>query len=248
MRSDKTQTTNMNTRQKVTAAILIIVLIVIIWQVIGLFRGGKSAPAATAPATTTKAPAAHAIPTPQNATPQPAQLTAQQQPAMTEREMQLMRLQEETQAKYVAALNELQMLKISKEIAETNQAISKAKLETVTAEKGIVTLLSPQVPVGPADYARGLVNPVTSGNVVRAGATPTATTAPVPAQVNYTVISVSQIQYKWSAVLGYQGRLYSVSTGDILPADGSKVVSIDRTGVVLEKEGDKKKISLVPII
>ncbi len=247
MRSDKTQTTNMNTRQKVTAAILVIVVIVIVWQVIGLFRGGKSAPAAITPAATTaKTPMAHA-PTPQNATPQPAQLAAPQ-PVMSEREMQLMRLQEETQAKYVAALNELQMLKVAKEIAETNQAISKAKLETVTAEKGIVNLLSPQVPVGPADYARGLVNPVTSGNVVRPGTTTTTTTTQTPAQVNYTVISVSQLQYKWSAVLGYQGRLYSVSTGDILPADGSKVVSIDRTGVVLEKEGDKKKISLVPII
>jgi hypothetical protein len=62
------------------------------------------------------------------------------------------------------------------------------------------------------------------------------------------VISVSQLQNRWGAVLGYQGNLYSVFSGDVLPPDGSKVISISKSGVILEKNGIRTLVSMVPVI
>ncbi len=258
--------TSMSTRQKVTIAVFVVVVLVVLWEVIGLFGGGT--PSAPRTQTTTTTTTEHMTATgpggamgggpisPMQQQPQSAQLIKQE--PMTQREMELMKLQQETQAKYLSAINELQLLKVSKDIAETNQAIAKAKLATIAAEKNIVTLLSPPVPqVTPAGYAASLVNQG-SGAVASAPAQPPAQTPP-PSQVtttttttqpaaSYTVVSVSQLQYRWNAVLGYQGNLYNVSVGDVLPADGSKVISIDKSGVWLEKNNAKKKISLIPII
>lgn len=242
MRSDKSKViSGMTLRQKVTAGVLVLIIIIIIWQAKGLFGGGSKTAVTPLPAVN-KAAAPSAM-SAQQATPQSTEIM-KVQPATSQREMELMRLQQETQAKYIAALNDLQMLKVTREIAETNQAIIAAQLATVTAQKNIVNLLAPQQQVSPADYARGLVNPVTSGNQVRS-APPTQVLQP---EVTYSVVSVSQLQYRWHAVLGYQGRLYNVLVGDVLPADGSTVKSIDKSGVILEKDGVRKKISLVPII
>jgi type IV pilus biogenesis protein PilP len=236
MKSDRAQgIANMSTRQKVTIGVFVVVIIVVIWQVIGLFKG-DSQPAAV-PAPTMAGTGQPGMPSQV----MPAQPPAPKPAAapLSQREIELMRLQQETEAKYIAAINELQMLKVQKDIAETNKAIATAKLDTVTAQKGIVQMLEPQAPPPtPADYAQSLVNQTASaqGAGVRSG------------EVSYTVISVSKTQSRWNAVLGYQGNLYSVAIGDVLPADGSKVISIDRTGVVLEKDDVKKKVSLVSII
>ncbi len=240
MGSDKMQVlTNMTTRQKITIAAIIVVMIIVLWQVIGLFGGGKTptiTSAANKSAMTNKNQPMGPPPQPM---PQPAQIKPASAQPMSPREMELMKLQEETQAKYINALNELQMLKVAREIAETNQAIVISRLATVTAEKNIVTMLSgPSPQVASAAYAKGLVNPTA------------ASAAPVVTQpeVTYTAISVSQLHYRWNAVIGYAGNLYNVSVGDVLPADGSLVISIDKSGVMLEKAGVKRKISLVPII
>lgn len=228
MTADKTSLPPITTRQKITALIFLMVMIFLIWEGIGLFRGSSSS------STPVKANSMMSANMSNMMTPQPAALP--KPVAMTPREMELMRLQQETEAKYLAALNELQMLKIEREIAESNKAIMSARLDTIKSEKSIVDLLLPAIPA-PGTYAKNLVNPVTS-----------SITQAAPAEVNYTVISVSQLQYKWNAVLGYQGALYNVSVGDILPADGSTVMVIDKSGVILEKNGVKKKISLVPVI
>lgn len=240
-------------KQKVMAAILILVLAVIGWQIVGLFTGGGSSQPAITPAKNqpsasnddAAAPSAAAT-TAQNNVPQPASLPKQSQPSP--REMELMRLQAETQAKYIAAVNELQMLKIQRQLAETNQAIATAKLATVTAEKNIVDMLAPPAPP-PAPVKPG--NPVgpSAANDSSALGQIDAAASRQPALVPYTVISVSQANRKWSAVIGYQDQLYHVQSGDILPADNSVVMSIDNGGVWLSnKEGIKRRLSLVPII
>jgi len=239
MTSDKEQTAGMTPRQKMIVGILFLVIIVVLWQVVGLFRGKSSTPAPVVATNQTMTPAMRANAPgagPKEAVPQPADV---QKPVLSPREIALAQLQEETQAKYLAALNELQMLKISREIAETNRAIAIAKLATITAEKNTLTLLTNQ-PVAPGSYAKGLLNPTATG--------PQAQRPVVATEVSYSVVSVSQLQYKWSAVLGYGGSLYSVSIGDVLPPDGSTVVSINRSGVVLSKDGVTKKVSLVPVI
>lgn len=228
---------NMTNRQKAIAGALILVLIVLVWQISGLFGGGTTTQDTIKPTANLQAPAQ------QQLAPQPAPLP---KPVMTQREAELLQQQQQIEAKYIAALNELQMLKLEKEIAETNKAIIDAKLGTVTAQKNIVDMLAPPPPpqVSPAGYAQSLATgqPV----VVTSDAPPIKISQ--PQEVSYTVVSISRIKSRWSAVLGYQTNLYYVSIGDVLPADGSKVVSIDRSGVILQKNGVRKKVSLVPII
>jgi len=236
---------NMTTRQKVMGGVVVLIVLIILWQLSSMFKGGgkktarpiietnstammgASGPGAVAPGAPMQ---------PQQITPKPAELK-QAQP-MTDREAELMKLQQETQAKYLDALNQLQILKVTRDIAQTNKDISTAKLATVVSEKKIVDLLTPPAPPAtPETYAKNLVNPTSTGAIV----TPEQ-------EVNYSVISVSELQYRWGAVLGYKGNLYNVHVGDILPPDGSTVFSINKDGVTLLKDGVKKKISLISII
>ena len=127
-----------------------------------------------------------------------------------------------------------------------NQAIAASKLATVTAEKGISDLLTKPTPmqVSAGEYASKLAGPVRQGESLLGQQMGTA----APVEVQYTVISVSMQLHKWNAVLGYQGKLYNVSIGDVLPVDGAVVVSISRNGVILNKDGKRRKVSLVAAI
>ena len=255
MADDKVQSGG-NQKQKLTIAIFMIVIIVIIWQAWGLFGGssGSSEPTPSSTALQHPATATGHIPgenmpsSSQPIQPNTAQLMSNQRNSqISSREAELLQLQRETQAKYLAAINELQMLRIQKEIAETNQAIVKAKLDTVTAQKGIVDLfVKPATPsINAGAYASGLVSPVGSGSMVATPVLPGTEAAPP----SYVVLSVSYLMNKWHAVIGYQGKLYMVSVGDVLPVDGSIVVSINKSGIMLAtKEGPKRKISLVQSI
>jgi type IV pilus biogenesis protein PilP len=244
MRSDKPQSavSGMPARQKLIAVAFVFILAFLIWEIIGMFRGSSPSVSTTPTKNVTGAMNTN-VPggAPQFVPPQPAQINKPVS-AMSPQELQLMQMQQALEARYIAATNELQQLKLSRDIAETNQAIASAKLATVTAEKHILDLLKPE-PAPTAAYSHALANPSSSSVTV--------TTTPVPAQVevnNYSVISVTELRNRWNAVLGFQGSLFQVGIGDILPADESRVVHIDRTGVILEKNGVKKKISLVSII
>lgn len=257
MTADKVQLSSLTTRQKVVAGVVVFIVIFLIWQIKGMFSGGSSAPTVQ-PKPSPSQPMANgtqggptnpAVPStpsanPQQSKPQQVAQVAGQQP-LSPREMELIKLQQETEAKYIAALNELQLLKINQSIAETNKAIATAKLDTVTAQKGVVDLLSGPSNT-PASYAQNLAGVPTSSSPPQGQ--PQANAPALQPQVPYTVISVSRLQYKWNAVIGAQGNLYSVTIGDRLPPDGSKVISIDKAGVTLEKNGVTTKISLVPII
>lgn len=238
MTQSRQESSGFTARQKGIAGAFVVIIAVIIWQIMGLFSGGST------PAPAAHAPSAAGMPN-MSSGGAPAPAAISKPAALSEREQELMKLQQETEAKYLAALNELQMLKVEKEIAETSKAIAAAKLDTVTAQKGVVDLLTApsasQLPFG---------NPpmVQSGPNTAAPTTTTAPTPPPSAEVTYAVISVTQLHAKWNAVLSYHGTLYQVGVGDILPPDSSKVVSIDKSGVVLEKEGARKKVSLVSII
>jgi len=219
-------------RQRIIIIILVVVGGFLAWQMKSMFSGSSADTTAAA----NKIAANQPPPPPPMPAPKPADLV--KAAPLTEREMQLMQLQQETEAKYVAAINELQMLKIQRDIAETNRAIASAKLDTVSAQKNIVSLLAPEQQ--PANYSQRLTNP-TQGVPTGPGQQPSI-------EVAYTVISVSEIQGRWSAVLGGQGKLYNVHIGDILPGDNSKVSGINKYGVQLQKDGVVKTVSLVPII
>lgn len=238
--AEKTLNASDSPRQKIILGVVILVLGFLGYQVYHMFAAGSSTEI-------TPTVSSGGAASPQMPAPQPAKLLqtggATQNAPLTEREMQLIKLQQETEAKYIAALNELQMLKVQKDIAETNKAIVTAKVETVTAQKNLVDLLTPAA-VPTQSYAQQAQSGVSSTPGAQEGIQQQS--SPVG---SYTVVSVSHLQGRWNAVMGYQGKLMNVFIGDTLPADGSKVVSIDKTGVTLKlQDGTTKRISLVTII
>lgn len=224
--------------------IIVVVFGVVGWMAMGMLggEGGTSVMTSQQPVTKT-------IPNPD--IPKPAKLINSDQPkVMSEREKQLLALQQQTEAKYIAAMNELQMLRVEKEIAVTNKEISAAKLDTIAAQKGIVELLAPPVKSEAetqASYAKGLEQPGSTQQPVISQTTTQQTAQQAPEE-SYTVVSVSRLQGKWQAVLGAGGRLYHVSVGDVLGAAGTVVIAIDQSGVLLETNGKQRKVSMVPII
>lgn len=232
MTPDKSRAgTGMGSRQKLTIGVFVIIVAVLGWQVTAMLKGdGSEAPTAPIDAKSdgsSPAVAGNNMQPPQHIPPK--QVEIEQPRPMTEQEAQLVRLRQETQANYLKALNELQLLRVAKDIADTTKDISKAKLDSVTAEKKIVEILT--APTEAEKSSMGAQIPVGLSQ-----------------DVKYTVVSVSQLQYRWSAVMNYKGNLFSVHTGDILPPDNSKVVSIAKDSVTLEKDGAITKVSLTSAI
>lgn len=229
----------MDTKKKLTYGIVAVVLLVGAYMGYGMISAEEE-PAIKTAQTNPDVPKPASLKTAQTQ-------MAQQGAPMTERELQLIKMQQDLQTKYLAAINELQMLKVEKDIAETNKDISKAKLDSITAQKDIVDLLAPKVTTTTESYVKGLDQsanqPPPSGESIQQ-----ATTISSTPTVGYTVISVTKLRGDWTAVIGASGKLYSVKAGDVLAADGSVVLGINRSGVLLEKEGKRTKISMVPII
>lgn len=237
-------------KQKITAVALVIILIIIGYQVMGIFKsdtGEVITPAAGTPpgAAANKAPggAQMAPSSMQNPAPQTLrEVTPTMEPRIVD-------IQKQTQQKYLDQINQLQTLKIQREIAETNQAIAAAKLATVTAEKGVTDLLTR--PTQP--YGTGMSGVYSSTAVTPPGVSTTTTqtseTLPVPAPVSndvpYTVVSVTMQLGRWAAILSFQNKLYNVVVGDVVPLDGSVVTSINRNGVTLMKDGKSRRVSIL---
>ena len=240
MTLDKTQRP-LNPRKKATAGVILLVVFILVWQISSLFGKASSPPKAGGASVAVAQTANSATTTPPPPPPPPKPAEVPQTVPMTEREIALMTLQQETQTKYLEALNELQMLKVTRDIAFTNRDITNAILGKVESQKKIVEMLAPTAPLPPPPSASTSTSTQTSS-------TQTTTTGGLSQEVTYTVVSISQIQYRWGAVLSYNGRLYNVHVGDILPSDGSMVVAIAKESVTLQSNGVQKKISLVPII
>jgi type IV pilus biogenesis protein PilP len=236
--ADKMQAvSNMNTRQKITAGVFGVIILVVLWQVWGMFGGKSSKPTHTASNQTMMQPNMSSLPAPSV----PTQMQqVPQQTANTPQEQASMQQQQDAQLRYLQALNELQLLKVSQNIAETNRSIMAAKFDTINSEKKIVDLLSGPAQPAP-NYAQAMTNNVSNESAT----TKTVTTT---SEVPYNVVSITETHEVWSAVLGSSGTLYHVRVGDVLPADGSTVISIHANSVTIEKAGARRKLSLVSII
>ena len=202
--ADNINTGGMQTKQKIMIAAIVVIFLIIAWQLKGmLFSGGQATSAAPTPATNVAAGAGPANSAPNAAggggAPSVKEVAVPARDvAMTEGEKRLLALQMQTEAKYIAAMNELQLLRVQSEIAKNSKDIAQNRLDAVTAQKQTLQLLSaPQV--SSSAYAQGLAG----------GAAPQQQSAPAavpsPPQTNYVVVSVSQIQHRWTAVLGNQG-------------------------------------------
>ncbi len=243
----------MPAKQKAMIVAVVVIFLVIIWQVVGLMGFGHDSAPAPVP---TKAVTHQNAKTPEMTPPNANVSTASNTPPVQQGELKqapvandqrFMQMQQVNEQKYLDKISDLEDLKLQRAIAETNQAIATAKLATVTAEKNISDLLTkpvaPEVPAG--TYANKLANPAMQGENAAAGAVPTMPVAP---QVAYTVISVSMQLGKWSAVIGSQGKLFNVVVGDVLDPDSSVVVSINKSGVILRKNGVTRKVSIMTAI
>lgn len=242
--------------QKITVIIFLIIAIFIVWEVIGMFRGNSSKGGdkiVAAPSTAATPASKQALPQPPMAGPRqnmvpgnprqpmgmPAQPTVQNSHPAAEiapPSPPVLLQQEQVQNKYVSALNELQMLKIQKEIAETSQAIITAKLATATAEKSISDILAEaQAASVPPNAGKGPLPSPPLSNMQQPSETEV---------VSYSVQSVSMEQDQWHAVVKFKDKLYDVGVGDMLPPDSSTVKAIDQSGVTLEKAGFEQRVPL----
>src|SRR5579863_6004239 len=99
---------NMTMRQKIVALLVVVVIIFLIWQVIGLFSNKNTATTYKPPAIVANNPGMPPGTNMPVITPQRAPLPKPAAPSP--QEMQLLKLQQETEARYISALNQLQML------------------------------------------------------------------------------------------------------------------------------------------
>jgi len=244
----------LSTKQKVIGAVTIVIFGFIIYEVIGMFSSGT-------PAETTVPTPSHtaAVPARQAGTANPAStatMTTMQtntQPGVpaavnvitpTKDISELQKQQQQQQQAYLDTVNQLQLLKVKKEIAETNQAIATARLATETANKNMSDLLTqPTMPSMPSGQTG------TVGNLIgKLPGTTNGSGTEVPiikpqGDVPFTVISISMKFNRWGAVLRYQDKLFSVSIGDSL-FDGSMVVGINKNSVTLSKDGKRRKLPI----
>lgn len=255
--ADNTTKVPLSTKQKVIAVLFVVITCFVIYEVMGLFSSEKpSAPAIKPTAQTTIQPKSIAGRTegsvggPASLAMQPSAsdtltpvnaITFPKENADVQKQQQQ---QQQQQQSYLDSVNQLQLLKVKREIAETNQAIASARLATETANKSMSDLLTqPAVlPMVPGGSDMGKMSTTQSGDQLSDKMPPPIVKSQV-LDIPFTVVSVSMQFNRWNAVLGYENKLYSVLIGDSL-FDGSKVVTITKNGVTLLKDGLRRKISI----
>lgn len=226
----KVDKSGMSKMQKKVASFIAIMAAVMGWQMYTSLTGmGPTAIAADAPLPPP-------MPTPK-AMPLP---TPTEQAAGNPQALEMLKVQQEIQAKYLDALNQLQMMKLSRDLAQVNSDIMSAKLAAVQSQKKIVDLLAPgsSGSYGASQMTQTPTSPQTGANGNAQAAPAIATPEP------FTAVSVTQLQYKWSAVLRAGDKLMTVREGDVLP-DGSKIIVIDKSGVTIDRGGMQMKYSIV---
>jgi hypothetical protein len=240
----------MDTKKILTLGAVVVIAGVIGWQVMAMMGDNNAAKQNNAPKAVNPDTPKQANLIPQSPASSPAgSLTSQagsaSAPAMTQREMELMQMQQETQARYLAALDQLQMLRVEKDIADANKDIMKSKADMVTAQRKIVAMLTPPAPpTAPAP----VIDQTGSGNKAGTKGSGQQVSSQSTNADDYRVVSVTNLHGRWTAVVNTAGKLVSASIGDKLEADDSVIIAIDRSGITLEKDGTKRKIAMVSVI
>jgi type IV pilus biogenesis protein PilP len=252
-----------DTKKKITIVLVVVILGFVGWQAMGLIGGGSSpapAPTPTKTMSNVKPSTSNGAPAGQPAMPAPVASDNTPKQAPVQANAELLKLQQETQAKYIAALNELEMLKLQKSIAETKQAITSSTLATATAEKSITDLLTAQVSQMPTSnnnlsnqYSPFAANTPAqdSTSLGPNGQNGQAQPMPMPAKPNmpetqYVLQSVAYKSEKWTAAISVGKDVYNVVVGDTLPTDGSVVTGIDKNSVTLLKDKVTRHILFTP--
>jgi hypothetical protein len=228
--------------KKILTIVAVIAVVGVVGYEVALMAGiGGGEDVATQEAATKAAPTVHPD------TPKTVALIPPPPPAakvLTPEEQQAMKVQQENQARYIDALNTLQMLKVQKDIADANKDIMKAKEDMITSEHKIVDMLKPVQTTNPTafiDSGGHAVSPSSS-------APSSMMNSNSGGNNEISVVSITNLQGRWKAVLSTGSRLISVSIGDELADDHSTVIGIDRSGITLEKQGVKRKVMMASVI
>lgn len=259
----KERLSQVTSRQKIIIVFMILVVLIIVWQVIEIMGvGSHSAPPAIQPVAnkhegsspdTKIASGSNQVSTPtpgaNNVPPSGAANVNVVQPGSIVNDPQFNRMQKITEEKYFGKLNELEELRIQRQIAEVNQAIAAAKLATVTAEKNISDLLTGGPGPSPAANQPGKTSADMSpppglpiNGPAGEGAHQLTTFVPKVEAVPYSLVSVSLLLNRWTAVISMQNTMFTVGVGDTLPPDGSVVTNINKNSVTLRKDGKSRKL------
>ena len=226
---------NLSAKQKILLPIFVLALIYVIWQVYDMFGGGAVQPApvvaakpvvvmqtqpmAGAPSSQMQAQEQMPAALGQNAPGAPAQL------APTEKSVVALAATSggDDQSQYVQLLNHYQLLKMKRLLLEEEVAIS-------TAQQKIAEMNAKTVSLG------GMPD---TGVEDMGGYSDSAMAATAPSNSegggsgDYKVVYIDKQGGDWNATLNRKGRFEEVTIGSEL-TDGTQVISIDSTGVVIK--------------
>lgn len=238
----------MDTSKKIKLGLLVVLLFVVLYLFKG-FLGSDDLPVppSTPVKSATDTQTSAATPVTTVVAPSTNVLVQNIQPI----EDSLLKNAKTTQQKYLKASDELKLLQLEEKIAETKRAIVAAQLDALKAQTEMKTITTPP-PSAPINYGQALTNPT---------ATPTtavSNTAPLPSysstsavestdNENYKLLYVANQGGVWEAIIGSNGKLYSVTTNSVLP-DGTTVVAISGNNVQLIKGSAKRVISITPVM
>ena len=212
-------------KQKVTAILLIIISMVLIYLIYDtLFAGDDfsvstpvskpSQPTQPAIKSTTVAPVEPKQPENKSVTYVP---DAPLQQATAER-LEILKASEKLQNEYLKILNEYQIAQLQAKLEDTNSKIAAAKLKTTQVQSQTKKL---EIAVQATD------------------STMSTTHNSVKKQLNIQVAYVGQKNGRWIAMLKIDNNYFEVKVGTELP-DSSVVDVINQEGVVIEKNGEKQ--------
>jgi hypothetical protein len=234
MLPEKETKTADNKKQKIMLAITIVIILIVVWNIIGLSGGGggSETPSPQPPMASLNKP----MPTTTAATPVTAlPVVNEPKQAPIPEDNDIFKLSRQTQEDYLKDLNQLQLLKVEREITETQVAIASAELNRKMAEHNISEFIINKS--GRAD--------LTEENTSAAVPITSNITQPIeqPRVSSYVLHSVSYEGGKWNAVIGFQGKMSTATVGDVLE-DGSVVFSINRNAVILKNGNATKKLMI----
>lgn len=214
----KTLLNKLDKRQKILISLLAVVVLVLIWQVYGLFANDKSV--ITGEVAKGDRPVA---PTINNRLLLNNQTVRGNQPiAPTAGAATAVDPATNSQAEYLRLVNEYQMAQLQRMIAEDNEAIAVAKRNAAQAMSDTAKM------AGSADSLVASSSDDNNGDQDNSN--------------TYSLVYTGQQNDgQWTATLKKNGQTYDVIPGRQLP-DGSQVTSIDENGVLLNQAQNAGKL------
>lgn len=217
----------MSQKRTLLWVIFIVVIVILIWQVVAMFRGGSSSKSAPAPQpqpmpTLASTPAVSAS-APVASMPLVAKAPVVAVPAQNNTSFDpLGGLNSPEQRRYLQMLSEYQLLQIQAQIVQVKLAIAQSQANMQKLQNNGATTASNSgqaVSVAPVDT----LNP--------------------PARPQLTLKYIGQVNGAWSAMIQFGDTVQAVSVGSVLPS-GETVVAIQQNAVVLNNHGRMMRLTL----